>query len=76
MKKVYINLAQDKKDIHSHLAQQLEFPPYYGNNLDALYDVMSVYGEKVQFVTEGTSPYGEKLLAEISIGARCLNVSC
>ncbi|MBQ5782909.1 MAG: barstar family protein [Oscillospiraceae bacterium] len=65
MKKVYINLAQDKKDIHSHLAQQLEFPPYYGNNLDALYDVMSVYGEKVQFVTEGTSPYGEKLLATL-----------
>ena len=73
MKKVHIDLAMDKKAIHSYLAQQLEFPPYYGNNLDALYDVMSVYSKEVLFVTEGTSPYGEKLLATLVDAAKANN---
>ncbi len=28
-------------DIHSMLAQELQFPEYYGYNLDALYDVLT-----------------------------------
>lgn len=29
-----------KKKAHAYLAEQLSFPPYYGKNLDALYDCL------------------------------------
>ena len=29
------------KDLHSTLAQLLDFPQWYGNNLDALYDCLT-----------------------------------
>ena len=28
-------------DVYDELAQQLEFPPHFGRNLDALYDVLA-----------------------------------
>ena len=31
----------DKKTAHTYLAEKLSLPPYYGRNLDALYDVLS-----------------------------------
>lgn len=33
------------KDIHPYLKEKLAFPSYFGNNLDALYDVLSTYHE-------------------------------
>ena len=30
-----------RKEAHAYLAQQLTFPPYYGSNLDALYDCLT-----------------------------------
>lgn len=43
MKKVIIDCASiaDKAALHCALAQALEFPDYYGNNLDALYDCLT-----------------------------------
>ena len=47
MKTAYINGREiaDKQELHRVLAEQLEFPPYYGGNLDALYDLLSTAGE-------------------------------
>ena len=31
-----LNTFETKEDVHSFLAEEMEFPEYYGNNLDAL----------------------------------------
>ena len=36
-----LNTFETKEDVHSFLAEEMEFPEYYGNNLDALYDVLT-----------------------------------
>ena len=43
MKEYIIDCAMmtDKTAAHEYLAQVLEFPEYYGKNLDALYDCLS-----------------------------------
>ena len=35
------NLLADAAQVHEYLKQCLEFPEYYGNNLDALYDCLT-----------------------------------
>ena len=32
---------KDKQTLHAYLKEQCNFPDYYGNNLDALYDVLT-----------------------------------
>ena len=34
------NCFNNAKELHSYLKEKLSFPDYYGENLDALYDVM------------------------------------
>lgn len=43
MKQIYLdgNLLSDAAQMHAYLKEQLEFPEYYGNNLDALYDCLT-----------------------------------
>ena len=38
---VVLSDSMTKRELHSTLAQAFQFPDYYGNNLDALYDVLS-----------------------------------
>ena len=45
----------DKKELHAKLAKDLSFPTYYGNNLDALYDVL--VSEKESTVIKIINPY-------------------
>ncbi len=64
----------DRVAAHSHLAQRLELPEYYGRNLDALYDVlMELTGEIVleapAAVIEQLGRYGEALLATMQEAA-------
>ena len=40
------NAVTSMEDIHKMLAQQLAFPEWYGNNLDALHDVLTDCCEK------------------------------
>ena len=39
---------QDKKEAHKYLRETLNFPGYYGNNLDSLHDCLSELDD-VQF---------------------------
>jgi len=35
----------DEKSVHDTFAQALDFPAYYGRNLDAMYDLLSASSE-------------------------------
>lgn len=64
----------DRPSTHSHLAEKLDLPSYYGRNLDALYDVLSeMVGEIVLVepaaVIENLGKYGEALLSTMQEAA-------
>jgi ribonuclease inhibitor len=40
-----LNKFSTPKNVHPYLKEKLAFPSYFGNNLDALYDVLSTYHE-------------------------------
>lgn len=78
MTKIFIEglLVTSEKDLHSQLALALEFPSYYGKNLDALWDCLSDYvislkGQSVDLVIKDSdnvkktvgSDYLEKVIA-------------
>ena len=43
MKKIILDfdIPENKKELHEYIADKLEFPEYYGKNLDALYDCLT-----------------------------------
>lgn len=42
---------ENRKEAHIYLQEQLNFPEYYGKNLDALFDCLTDLGEtEVEFV--------------------------
>lgn len=47
MKRIVLdfNGMNSKEEIQEYLAEQMEFPFYYGKNLDALYDCLTDIGE-------------------------------
>ena len=64
------NAMTDRPATHSHLAERLALPTYYGRNLDALYDVLSEIGADTELilenpaaVVESMGKYGEALLS-------------
>ena len=66
----------DRVSAHSHLADRLELPTWYGRNLDALYDVLTEIGEETEIiltdpatVAEQMGKYGEALLATLQEAA-------
>ena len=66
----------DRLSAHSHLADKLDLPAYYGRNLDALYDVLTELGEDTQIVlvdpaavVENLGKYGEALLSTMQEAA-------
>lgn len=59
----------DRKRAHAYLASQLQFPQYYGRNLDALYDLLTECAEEMEIrlhnvekMKEQLGIYGNKLL--------------
>lgn len=44
------NQMTDRASAHDHLARLLDFPNYYGRNLDALYDLLTERGEETTIV--------------------------
>lgn len=66
----------DRPAAHSHLAQRLDLPTYYGRNLDALYDVLTEIGTDTELiledpaaVVENLGKYGEALLSTMQEAA-------
>lgn len=51
----------DKATLHAYLKEQCKFPDYYGNNLDALYDVLTDRTEPLEICLEYASELKEKL---------------
>lgn len=57
----------DRPAAHSHLAEKLDLPAYYGRNLDALYDALTELRGDIRLrnpaaVAEHLGAYGEALL--------------
>lgn len=66
----------DRPSAHSHLAERLELPAWYGRNLDALYDVLTEIGSDTELiledpaaVVENLGKYGESLLSTMQEAA-------
>ena len=60
------NLAQ-RRQAHQYLAQMLDFPDYYGKNLDALFDCLTELGDCTIVLDGGADlpqggGYGSKVL--------------
>ena len=69
MKQVIIDCQEllQKEQAHSYLAEVLEFPDYYGKNLDALFDCLTELGEctitfKNENILHQADCYGVKVL--------------
>lgn len=77
MKYVVIDCEKlrQKEQAHSYLAEVLDFPDYYGKNLDALFDCLTELGE-CTLVLEGenilhqTDSYGIKVLKVLEEAAQ------
>lgn len=52
MQEVYINGSEfdTPEEVHEFLADELDFPAYYGKNLSALYDVLTELSEDTRIV--------------------------
>ena len=48
-------------DIHNIFSEELNFPEYYGRNLDALYDCLSDVSEEVEIIIENKAEMEEDL---------------
>lgn len=76
-------LAQTPEQAHAQIAAALEFPAYYGGNLDALWDCLtelqgSVTIQNAAAAEQALGEYGVRLLqtfAEATICNACLCVS-
>jgi ribonuclease inhibitor len=63
MKKCIIDGAQitDRRELHRILAEELDFPEWYGNNLDALYDCLTDEQEEVQIAILHEEEFKQRL---------------
>lgn len=72
-------LMTSREIAHTYLAAKLDFPSYYGKNLDALWDILSTVSEPIQIklingekLKDYLGDYG-KILLDILIEATIAN---
>ncbi len=63
-----------REALHRRLAEEFHFPPWYGRNLDALYDLLTEPGEETLIVLEHREAledwsYGQAFLAVLNDAA-------
>ena len=66
----------DRERLFQVFRDNLELPDYYGDNLDALYDVLSTYSEEVEITILNEEDlynnipfYGERLIGMLNVAA-------
>lgn len=71
MKQIFIDgaLVDSQVQLHNSLAAALEFPVYYGKNLDALWDCLSDYaislgGDEIELVIKNSNHVREVVGAD------------
>ncbi|GEK89665.1 ribonuclease inhibitor [Alkalibacterium putridalgicola] len=59
----------NREAAHRYIQEQLDIPSYFGYNLDALYDALSVYDKDLSIMLinkpeliEHLGPYGDRLI--------------
>ena len=50
-----------KADVHAAFAKALSFPEYYGNNLDALHDMLTERSDEIGVIAVNVEMLSEKL---------------
>ena len=55
------NKVTDISLLHKEFSKALDFPKYYGNNLDALYDMLTETTEKIGIIAVNTDLLEENL---------------
>ena len=76
MKTAYLDGTEinDKRALHTALAEQLDFPAWYGHNLDALYDLLTTERqEAVRIVILHRSALEERLGGYFRVFLRLLD---
>ena len=53
--KIDLSGAENRAEIHKRIRKELPVPEYYGNNLDALHDVLAECANGTKIVFENTS---------------------
>lgn len=62
MKTIELEGKRLKSDYHKYLRDKLDFPDYYGENLDALYDCLSEIGIKTTITIYNSQNLEENLI--------------
>lgn len=63
------SILADRQQLHKEIARQLQLPEYYGENLDALWDILTEWSQPLQIIVEKSDVltrqlggYGEMVL--------------
>jgi len=61
MRTITLELAniETVRALHIYLAYMLDFPAYYGKNLDALHDLLTEIGEDTRIIVRSAGARGE-----------------
>lgn len=62
-------LASNPADLHRLLRAALPLPDHYGDNLDALFDILTEFGASWTLVFRGTPPPGLKVVCDDAAAA-------
>ena len=65
-------VINDFSDIHNKFKSQLNFPDYYGENLDALYDMLTDISEKIIIISVNSKLFEEKFAKKWSAFLRLM----
>ena len=62
-------MLDERENLHKEITKQLQLPLYYGENLDALWDILTAWGNPLDIIIENcgvalaqTGEYGETVM--------------
>lgn len=65
-----------REGLHAYLAERMDFPPYYGGNLDALWDMLTTCGDTAVFLwdtgelEDALGAYGKRVVETFEEAAK------